>query len=82
MKLQSMPEKQFQNRFIIDLKSGYDMPIDSLAQSGLMPSVYCQISVGIKNRDEFQVGFIQSSTCVKQRHPIWNEQMVYKMSDA
>lgn len=81
----------FMNKVLLDLKCGYDMPIDSsiqdsdlyrpsfLAKQDLMlPSVHCEISyVGqdTKNLKNEDTTTSSSSTQVQNQNPKWNEQI-------
>lgn len=60
-----------QNRFVVDLKCGYDMPMDSQYQMTMMPSVYCECSYSAIPATPLQQ---QSSVSVPQsRNPLWNQ---------
>lgn len=36
-------EKKFVNKILVDIKSGFDMPIDPLRGYEVMPSIYCEV---------------------------------------
>lgn len=60
---------------MIGLRSGYDMPLDSLQGFETMPSIYCDVSVGIKPSAEYHADTVRSSTCMNTRNPVWNESL-------
>lgn len=66
------------NRLVVDLKCGFDMPLDLTQNMQLLPSVYCEVSYS--NRPHGDGGVIlnsqASSTKQLTRNPVWNEQIV------
>lgn len=69
------------NRFAINLRAGYDMPLDPMNNYEMMPSVFCDVSVGPKPGVEYHEDIVRSSTCLQSRNPVWNENLALNMSD-
>lgn len=63
---------------IVDLKSGYDMPVDANLDYQQSPSVYCEVSY--RSRQEDQANIVQqrdqkqsqSLPSINMRNPLWN----------
>lgn len=66
------------NRFVVDLKCGFDMPLDLTQNMQLLPSVYCEVSYSAERQAEGGMILNSQASSTKQltRNPVWNEQIV------
>ena len=69
------------NAFLIELKSAYDMPTDAQYGHQTMPSIYCETFYGKTPSLDGGFNKCKSKTCVSNRNPVWNEQLLLTMFD-
>ena len=78
-------QANFANKVVVDLKSGFDMPVNSESAYSIQPSVYCEI--GYKKLGEYftyqtdPAMLVRTRTCVQTRNPIWNERYELRLLD-
>ena len=73
--------KKAQNQILVNLMSGFDMPLDPLKAFEVMPSVFCEVSYGLGQESSEQLVSRRSSIKTSCRNPVWNEQLVLPMLD-
>jgi hypothetical protein len=66
------------NRFVVDLKCGFDMPLDLTQNLQLLPSIYCEVSYSNGRQSDGGIIMNSQASSTKQltRNPVWNEQIV------
>ena len=64
--------KPFINRIVVNLKAGYDMPIDPQNNFMLMPSVFCEFGYSKVRGLQNVINSQASETIAQTRSPVWN----------